>query len=229
MSRDGTANHWQRLRNTSAATRLMRPARTDNDHHQTFCRDSPHPDRAYGRIRKPLRHNHPGESATRAIATHPDPRQATPMAASVGRPADSGSLLASRGSVDARFDNDVLPTAGALAICRKIPVRTGAPARSPYRSDGSTRALPRSRAPRQTSTCSQVRAFDSAATWRCQPQPDRREQMGINTFREVVDILDAAVSGPGTEVGPPATPSGAISLGMSSSYEGARTTDPGAR
>ena len=27
--------------------------------------------------------------------------------------------------------------------------------------------------------------------------------MGINTFREVVDILDAAVSGPGTEVGPP--------------------------
>lgn len=27
--------------------------------------------------------------------------------------------------------------------------------------------------------------------------------MGINTFREVVDILDAAVGGPGTEVGPP--------------------------
>ena len=27
--------------------------------------------------------------------------------------------------------------------------------------------------------------------------------MGINTFREVVDILDAAVSGPRTEVGPP--------------------------
>ena len=41
--------------------------------------------------------------------------------------------------------------------------------------------------------------------------------MGINTFREVVDILDAAVSGPGTEVGPHTTPSGAISLGMNSS------------
>jgi hypothetical protein len=27
--------------------------------------------------------------------------------------------------------------------------------------------------------------------------------VGINTFREVVDILDAAVNGPGTEVGPP--------------------------
>lgn len=27
--------------------------------------------------------------------------------------------------------------------------------------------------------------------------------MGIRTFREVVDILDAAVNGPGTEVGPP--------------------------
>ena len=27
--------------------------------------------------------------------------------------------------------------------------------------------------------------------------------MGIKTFREVVDILDAAVNGPGTEVGPP--------------------------
>jgi len=27
--------------------------------------------------------------------------------------------------------------------------------------------------------------------------------MGINTFREVVDILDAAVNGPETEVGPP--------------------------
>src|SRR3954468_2885266 len=36
-----------------------------------------------------------------------------------------------------------------------------------------------------------------------QPQPDRRQEMGINTFREVVDILDAAVNGPGTEVGPP--------------------------
>jgi hypothetical protein len=35
------------------------------------------------------------------------------------------------------------------------------------------------------------------------PQPERREQVAINTFREVVDILDAAVSGPGTEVGPP--------------------------
>ena len=27
--------------------------------------------------------------------------------------------------------------------------------------------------------------------------------MGIKTFREVVEILDAAVNGPGTEVGPP--------------------------
>jgi hypothetical protein len=38
------------------------------------------------------------------------------MAASVGHPADSGSLLASRGSgLSARFVNDVLPTA-ALAM-----------------------------------------------------------------------------------------------------------------
>src|SRR5215218_7458603 len=32
---------------------------------------------------------------------------------------------------------------------------------------------------------------------------NRREEMGIKSFREVVDILDAAVDGPGTEVGPP--------------------------
>jgi hypothetical protein len=42
------------------------------------------------------------------------------MAASVGHPADSGSLLASRDSeLSARFVNDVLlPTAAALAIFR---------------------------------------------------------------------------------------------------------------
>ena len=98
----------------------------------------------------PLRHGHPGESAKRAMTTHPDSRQGSPMAAPVGHPADSGSLLASRDSeLSARFVNDVLlPT--ALAICRKIPVRTGAPTRSPRCSDGSTRALPCSRAPRQT-------------------------------------------------------------------------------
>ena len=68
----------------------------------------------------PLRHDHPGESATRAMTTHPDSRQGRPMAAPVGHPADSGSLLASRDSeLSARFVNDVLlPTAAALAIFR---------------------------------------------------------------------------------------------------------------
>jgi hypothetical protein len=124
---------------------------------------------------KPLRHNHPGESATRAMATHPDSRQGRPMAASVGHPADSGSLLASRGSeLTARFVNDVLPTA-ALAICRKIPVRTGAPTRSPCSSDGSTRALPCSRVPRQT-----VQKFRPSI----QPPPGgvNRNQIGENRW-----------------------------------------------
>ena len=45
------------------------------------------------------------------------------MAAPVGHPADSGSLLASRDSeLSARFVNDVLLPTAALAICRN-PVR----------------------------------------------------------------------------------------------------------
>ena len=55
---------------------------------------------------KPLQHNHPGESATRAMTTHPDSRQGRPMAAPVGLSLDSGSLRASHDSeLSARFVN----------------------------------------------------------------------------------------------------------------------------
>jgi hypothetical protein len=73
--------------------------------------------------------------------------------------------------LSARFVNDVLPTT-ALAICRKIPVRTGAPTRSPCCSDGSTTAPPGAACPGKLF---KRQAFDSAATWRYQPQPDRRK------------------------------------------------------
>jgi hypothetical protein len=51
---------------------------------------------------KPLRHNHPGEPATRAMTTHPDSRQGRPMATPVGDRADSGSLLDKRPRVQSR-------------------------------------------------------------------------------------------------------------------------------
>jgi RNA polymerase sigma-70 factor (ECF subfamily) len=59
---------------------------------------------------KPLRQNHPGESATRTMTTHPDGRQGVPMAPTVDHLADSDSLLASRDpELTARFINDALP------------------------------------------------------------------------------------------------------------------------
>jgi hypothetical protein len=57
-----------------------------------------------------LRQNHPGESATRTMTTHPDHSQDVPMATTVDRLAGSDSLLASRDpELTARFVNDALP------------------------------------------------------------------------------------------------------------------------
>ena len=54
--------------------------------------------------------DHPGESATRTMTTHPDHGQDVPMATTVDHLADSDSLLASRDpELTARFVNDALP------------------------------------------------------------------------------------------------------------------------
>jgi Sigma-70 region 2 len=64
----------------------------------------------YGWSRRPLRHNHPGEPATRTMTTHPDHGQDVPMATMVDHPADSDSPLASRApELTRRFVNDGLP------------------------------------------------------------------------------------------------------------------------
>jgi RNA polymerase sigma-70 factor (ECF subfamily) len=57
-----------------------------------------------------LRQNHPGESATRTMTTHPGHSQDVPMATTVDHLADSDSPLASRApELTARFVNDALP------------------------------------------------------------------------------------------------------------------------
>jgi RNA polymerase sigma-70 factor (ECF subfamily) len=59
---------------------------------------------------KSLRQNHPGESATRTMTTHPDHGQDVPMTPTVDRLAGSDSPLASRDpELTARFVNDALP------------------------------------------------------------------------------------------------------------------------
>src|SRR5689334_16239702 len=63
-----------------------------------------------GQTRKPVRVNHPGESAARTMTTHPGSSQGEPMTTTVDLPADSDSLLASRSSeLAVRFVNDALP------------------------------------------------------------------------------------------------------------------------
>jgi RNA polymerase sigma-70 factor (ECF subfamily) len=60
--------------------------------------------------RKPLRQNHPGESATRAMTTHPGHSQDVPMATTADDLVDSDSPLASRDpELTSRFVNDALP------------------------------------------------------------------------------------------------------------------------
>jgi hypothetical protein len=99
---------------------------------------------------KPLRHNHPGESAARAMTTQPDSRQGMPMQHRVGHPADSGSFLASRGLRVELAVRQRPATDNGTGDMPKIPVRTGAPTRSPCCGDGPTRALLCTRVPRQT-------------------------------------------------------------------------------